>query len=194
MNYLAHLYLAGPEPDALLGSLMGDFVKGPVRGYPPAIEQALILHRRIDSFTDMHPRVKESRARISLARRRFAGIMLDVFYDHYLACNWADYSSEPLHDFTRRIYDLLRAQHARLPWRLQAIAPRMAETDWLGSYRHVEAVHLALDRMSRRLKRQNRLAGAGVELEANYAALEKDFRVFFPDVVRFALGQGAFQP
>jgi len=189
MNYLAHLYLAGPDPDALLGALMGDFVKGPVRGYPPTIERALILHRRIDTFTDAHPRVEASRARISPLRRRFAGIMLDLFYDHYLARYWDEYSADPLRVFTRRIYTLLHTNHALLPPRLQAIAPRMAETDWLASYRQVDSVHVALDRISRRLKRENRLAGAGHELEANYEALEEDFRAFFPDVVRFALEQ-----
>ena len=191
MNYLAHLYLAGPEPEALLGALMGDFVKGPLASrYPAPLARALALHRRIDSFTDAHPRVAVSRARMSAPRRRFAGIMVDLFYDHFLARNWTEYASEPLHQFTGRVYTLVQLHHARLPERLQSLAPRMAEQDWLGSYRDVGAVHEALDRISRRLKRENRLEGAGVELDANYAALETDFRVFFPDVVGFAAGLG----
>lgn len=186
MNYLAHLYLAGPEPEALLGALMGDFVKGPLANrYPTPLTLGLALHRRIDTFTDTHPRVAASRARVSAARRRFAGIMVDLFYDHFLARNWADYAAEPLHQFTRHVYGLLQLHHARLPERLQSVARRMAEQDWLASYRHITAIHEALDRISRRLKRENRLEGAGAELEANYAALEADFRAFFPDVVGF---------
>ena len=192
MNYLAHLLLAGPEPEALLGALMGDFVKGPLgEQYAPAITHALALHRKVDSFTDAHSVTAASRARVSPQRRRFAGIMVDLFYDHFLARDWAAHASEPLSAFTRRVYALLDQHEALLPERLRLIAPRMAEYDWLGSYAYVESIHAALDRMSHRLTRTNTLAGAGAELEANYAALEADFRAFFPDVVRFAQTQRA---
>jgi acyl carrier protein phosphodiesterase len=187
VNFLAHLYLADPHPLPLLGSLMGDFVKGPLGGrYPEQVTRGLALHRRIDTFTDAHPVVRVSRARISPERRRLAGIMVDMFYDHFLARDWAAYSPEPLHAFTGRVYALLSEHHAMLPERLQHIAPRMAQLDWLGSYRNVDAIHTALDRMGQRLKRGNRLLGAAEELTANYVALEADFRTFFPDVVRFA--------
>ena len=187
MNYLAHLFLAGPEPEALLGALMGDFVKGVLdERYPAAITRALSLHRRIDTFTDAHPVTATSRSRISPQRRRFAGIMVDLFYDHFLARHWDEHSREPLDAFTARVYTLLQEHDALLPDRLRSIAPRMAQADWLASYARLESIHAALDRMSLRLKRENRLAGAGAELEANYAALEADFRAFFPDLVRFA--------
>jgi acyl carrier protein phosphodiesterase len=191
MNYLAHLFLAQPQPEALLGALMGDFVKGPLAGrYPPDLARALSLHRRIDSFTDAHPRVAASRARVSPSRRRFAGIMVDLFYDHFLARDWHRYSPEPLELFSARVYRLLERHEAILPERLRQIAPRMAAFDWLGSYRAVASIHVALDRMSTRLRRENRLHGGGVELEANYAALEADFQAFFPEVMRFAGEEG----
>ena len=88
--------------------------------------------------------------------------------------------------FSERVYALLSEHHAILPERLQRIAPHMQQLDWLGSYRHVKSIHSALDRMGQRLSRENRLLGAGAELDANYAALEADFRTFFPDVVQFA--------
>src|SRR5262245_53258857 len=177
MNYLAHLLLAGPEPESLLGALMGDFVKGPLGAqYSPAITHALVLHRRVDSFTDAHPVTATSRARISRDRRRFAGIMIDLFYDHFLARDWTAHASEPLDAFTQRVYSVLQQHESLLPQRLRLIAPRMAEHDWLSSYAQIESIHIALDRMSLRLKRANHLAGAGTELEANYAALESDFR------------------
>lgn len=187
MNFLAHLYLAGPEPEALLGSLMGDFVKGPLEDrYPPGLARALAQHRRVDTFTDAHPLVRASRARVAPPRRRFAGILVDMFYDHFLARHWDDYGTEPLERFTARVYALLREQEPLLPERLRQIAPRMARHDWLGSYRRVEAVQVALDNMGERLKRGNALRGAGAELSANYAAFGQDFRAFFPEVVRFA--------
>ena len=187
MNYLAHLYLAGPEPEALLGALMGDFVKGPLgERYPPAIGRALALHRRIDTFTDAHPVTARSRARVSPGRRRFAGIMVDLFYDHFLARDWDEHAEEPLDAFTSRVYALLDRHVALLPERLRSIAPRMGQFDWLGSYARIESVHAALDRMSLRITRENTLAGAAEELEVNYSAFEVDFRAFFPDVVRFA--------
>jgi acyl carrier protein phosphodiesterase len=194
MNFLAHLYLADRRPDALLGSLMGDFVKGPLQGrFPPELTRALSQHRKVDAFTDAHPMVRVSRARMPPARRRFAGIMVDVFYDHFLALQWEDYADQPLEAFAHEVYALLRTREAILPERLRRIAPLMAQFDWLTSYRRVEAVHVALDRMGERLKRGNALLGAGSELMANYAGLEADFRAFFPELVRFAredLGSG----
>ena len=187
MNFLAHAYLAGSSDHAIVGSLMGDFVKGPLKDrYGTEITRALALHRRIDTYTDSHPVARQSRQRVSLARRRFAGILVDMFYDHFLARHWDEYSDTPLERFTARVYSALREHHALLPERLQNIAPRMAATDWLGSYRHVEAVGFALDRMGQRLKRGNALLRASEELLLQYHAFDADFRAFFPDVVRFA--------
>jgi acyl carrier protein phosphodiesterase len=187
MNYLAHLYLAPPGDDGLLGSLMGDFVKGPLTGrYPPGIAHALILHRRIDAFTDAHERVRASRGRVSPPRRRFAGIMVDLFYDHFLARHWSQYCDQDLVAFTRRVYALLAARAESLPERMREIAGRMRAHDWLASYRLVDNIHIALDRMSLRLTRENRLAGAAAELEAHYEGFEADFRAFFPELARFA--------
>ena len=186
MNFLAHLFLADPQPEALLGSLMGDFVKGPLTGrHPPVLERALAQHRAVDTFTDAHPIVRTSRARVAPPHRRFAGIVVDMYYDHYLARHWDEFADEPLAVFTARVYAVLLAEEARLPDRLRRIAPSMARRDWLGSYRYVESVHAALDRMGERLKRGNGLLGAGEALMPHYTSLEADFRAFFPQLVRF---------
>jgi acyl carrier protein phosphodiesterase len=187
VNFLAHAYLAGSSDHAIVGSLMGDFVKGPLRDrYGAEITRALALHRRIDTYTDSHHVVRQSRRRVSPARRRFAGILVDMFYDHFLARHWDEYNDMPLERFADRVYAALREHHALLPERLQAIAPRMAATDWLGSYRSVEAVGMALDRMGQRLKRGNALLRSSEELLANYDAFDADFHAFFPEVMRFA--------
>ncbi len=190
MNYLAHLYLSEPDEESWLGAIMGDFVKGPLQGrFAPGITQGIIMHRRIDTFTDAHAVVARSKARISPARRRFAGIMVDMFYDHFLARRWADLHGSPLTGFTSRIYAILGRRHAILPERLQRVAPMMASGDWLGSYAQVEAVRVALDNMGRRFNRVNTLQGSADELLEHYAALEADFLEFLPDVYGFARGR-----
>ena len=192
MNFLAHAYLARGSDRSILGGLMGDFVKGPLQGrYDVELTRALTLHRRIDSYTDAHDVVRCSRRRVSPARRRFAGILVDMFYDHFLARLWQEYSDVPLEQFTAYVYAVLREHWALLPERLQQVAARMADGDWLTSYRSVDAVAAALDRMGGRLTRGNAILRSGDELLAEYEAFEADFRLFFPDVVRFARGPHA---
>lgn len=180
MNYLAHLHLGGSQPAQLLGSLYGDFVKGPLDGrWPVDIEAAIRLHRRIDAFTDAHPLVHAAKARFPSERRRLAGVLLDVFFDHCLARDWERFSDEPLNAFTRRVYGVL-GDTPGLPERLARIAPRMAAQDWLGSYREFAVLEDVLRGMSRRLSRPALLDGSWDELQALYEPLSADFRVFYP--------------
>ncbi|MEO4047497.1 ACP phosphodiesterase [Pseudomonas sp. CAU 1711] len=191
MNYLAHLHLGGDSPAQLLGSLYGDFVKGPLAGrFAPDIEAAIRLHRRIDAFTDRHPLVERARARFPAERRRTSGILLDLFFDHCLARDWAQFADEPLAGFTARVYRLLAAQ-PELPERLASIAPRMAAQDWLGSYRDFAVLEQVLGGMSRRLSRPQLLAGAMGELERLYRPLSADFRAFYPELQAFVASAGA---
>lgn len=188
MNFLAHAFLAGPAPADRLGAILGDFVKGPLPGeLPPEVAEGVRLHRAIDSFTDAHPAFRRSRARVSPERRRYSGIMVDLFYDHFLARHWHDYHPQPLQDFTADFYALLASRSELLPSRLAALLPRMRADDWLGSYREIDSVGVALDRMAQgRLRQPNRLGGAVEELERHYATLEADFLSFFADALRFA--------
>ena len=183
MNYLAHLYLAEQSSEGLLGSLLGDFVKGRLDDrFPEVVRRGIALHRAIDSYTDAHPLHLESRNRIAGERRRYAGIIIDVCYDHFLCKNWQDYSNESLDRFAGRVYDVLREHHDDLPNRLRRMAPHMIADDWLGSYAELANVGRALDGISRRLTRSNPLAGAVIEVEVNYAAMHGDFRRFFPEL------------
>lgn len=186
MNYLAHLHLGGPQPAQLLGSLYGDFVKGPLDGrFATDVEVAIRLHRRIDAFTDRHPRVRAACARFPAERRRYAGILLDLFFDHCLARCWGDYADESLAHFSARVYRALAAEPA-LPGRLALIAPRMAEQDWLGSYREFAVLERVLGNLQRRLSRPAALDGALGELEHLYPWLLDDFRLFYPELQAFA--------
>ena len=189
MNYLAHLHLGGEQPEQLLGSLYGDFVKGRLEGrFPPQIEAAIRLHRRIDAFTDSHPLIERARARFPVERRRTAGILLDLFFDHCLARHWPDYASEPLPVFTAKVYAVLGAE-TQLPERLAVIAPRMAAQDWLGSYRDFAVLEQVLWGMRRRLSRPQLLDGAMDELALLYELLSEDFRVFYPQLQMFSSAQ-----
>lgn len=194
MNYLAHLHLGGERPAQLLGSLYGDFVKGPLEGrFPAELEAAIRLHRHIDSFTDSHPLVRQSLARFPDGRRRYAGIVLDVFFDHCLARDWSHYCDQPLQHFTRTVYRAL-ADEPALPGRLAQIAPLMAAQDWLGSYRDFETVGDALAGIARRLSRPEGLAGAMSELRGLYNALSDDFAAFYPRLQAFAQAARAGAP
>lgn len=188
MNFLAHAWLAGPDEGYRVGGLLGDFIKGPVPlSLPQAVAEGVRLHRAIDSFADEHPAFRASRARVTAGRRRVAGVMVDMFYDHFLARHWADYQpGEVLEDFTARQYALLAALGPELPARLARILPAMRADDWLASYREVAAIAAALDRMATRLTRANPLPGAGEELRRDYAGFEADFRAFIVDARQFA--------
>lgn len=185
MNYLAHLHLGGDQPAQLLGSLYGDFVKGPLAGQWPAdVEAAIRVHRRIDAFTDGHPLIHLAKTRFPQERRRMAGVLLDVFFDHCLARDWARFSDEPLEHFTQRVYGVLGCTPG-LPERLARIAPRMSAQDWLGSYLQFEVLQDVLHGMSRRLSRPALLDGAWADLERLYLPLSADFREFYPQLQSF---------
>ncbi len=188
MNYLAHLYLADPTPESLIGNLLGDFVKG--RLGPPgdddAISRGILLHRKIDAFSNVHPRACCSRNRISSARRRFAGIIIDIFFDHLLARHWNEYSNVELSVFVANVYRVLWERRAILPQRLNAMLVPMIKEDWLQGYQDLDNVALSLDRVALRLKRRNSLRGSIDEVKSNYEQLEKDFLAFFPDLIRYS--------
>ncbi len=187
MNYLGHLYLADDTAESLIGNLLGDFVKGSItKGtYPLAIAKGIELHRKVDVFTDSHEIFRASVNRISAARRRFAGIMIDIFYDHFLAKTWPRYSTVPLQNFSQNVYAILTTNHSLLPERLQRMLPYIVHEDWLSSYTHISAIHRTLNRLSKRFKRENPLVNSAEELVANYEALEADFHGFFPDLIRY---------
>jgi acyl carrier protein phosphodiesterase len=186
VNYLAHLFLADYTPESWVGAMLGDFVKGAAKNnYAPVIQRNIELHRRIDSFTDAHPIVRMSKTVVSAERRRFAGVLLDIFFDHYLAKHWQQFSQIPLHSFTTNVYAALGQHYEILPERLQRMLPFMRAEDWLGSYARLEWIELTLQRMARRLRRSDPLASGVMELHHNYAQFEANFLAFFPAVQSF---------
>jgi acyl carrier protein phosphodiesterase len=186
VNYLAHLFLSERTPESFIGNLLGDFIKGSSKYlYPDEIRKGIELHQKIDTYTDSHQIFRSSKRLISPNRRRFAGVMIDVFYDHFLAKNWLDYSEIPLLDFSGRVYQVLQDNHNILPESLQRILPEIIAQDWLTSYKEVPAIDNTLKRISARIKRTNNLADGVEELKFNYQQLESDFSAFFPDLINY---------
>lgn len=186
MNYLAHLYLAEDSPESILGNLLGDFVKGrQIENYCYEIKKGIYLHRKIDCYTDSHPIILDSKKLISSPYRRYAGVLLDVFYDHFLAKNWLDYSSVPLNQFTAKVYQILQDNEAILPDSLKKVLCHIINSNLLMSYKETQGITNALRRMSTRLKRSNNLGSGCDELIANYERFEGDFCQFFPELIKY---------
>lgn len=181
MNYLAHLFLAGDAPESLIGNLAGDFVKGPLRG-EGLYEEGIRQHRRIDAFTDTHPAVAAFRRVLIPEYGHYARIISDVFFDHFLACDFHRYSAETLEEFLSRAFGAMDGMEK--PGRLAFVYPRIPS--WILSYREVEGVAAALGGISQRLSRRPRLAPAARHLIDSRAELERRFHQFFPEVVAFA--------
>ena len=194
MNYLVHLYLSDPDPMVRIGNLMGDFVKGRLEDapYPPGIIRGLRQHRDVDSYSLTSQTVKISKNRIDPSFGYFRAILIDVFYDHFLASNWAQHADGLLEDFAEGIYLLLAEHEAILPDGLKRIAPRMIQYNWLVSYREVEVMDRALKRIGERLSRENPLAEGYGELLDNYGDLENDCAQFLNEAKKqlFALESG----
>ena len=186
MNYLAHLYLAKDSVELMIGSILGDFVKGTLKDqYPNKIKQGIELHRKIDTYTDAHAMTRACRQLYSPKRRRFAGIIVDLCYDHFLYRHWSTYADTALDSFILNAYDILKKNQSMLPERLQAMIPFMIRDDWLGSYRDLKGVEQALGRLSKRVTNGNRLPGAIDEIKVHYRQLEANFLIFFPDLISF---------
>lgn len=186
MNYLAHLYLSDSDPESLVGSLMGDFVKGKVGDeFEPSLRQGILLHRKIDSFTDAHPLIRRSKARITPEFRRYAGILVDIFFDHFLAKQWSLWSDTPLDEFASAVYGILGQRQASFPERMQRSMRYMVGNRLLQSYREIGGVHQALRGIETRLKRPSRLGDSISELEQNYRLFSSDFEQFFPLLIEY---------
>ena len=195
INFLAHLYLGGESPQAMVGALLGDFVKGPVTDeWPAPIGAGIVLHRRIDGFTDAHPEWLKSRARFAPPLRRFAGITVDVVYDHFLARHWSRYHPEPLAHFVDRAYAYIARFEHLFPPRLARVFPYLRDENWLLQYAKFDAIEVTLTRMAQRSPRLAPLALTGPAARSLYAQLEIDFTAFFPQLVMHVARSQARMP
>ncbi|WP_266156327.1 ACP phosphodiesterase [Dyella silvatica] len=187
MNYLAHTLLAGDDEWLQLGGLMGDFVRGqPDPALPPRLITGIRLHRAIDVYTDSHPEVQAARALLPPPYRRYAGILLDMWFDHCLARDFAHWSQQPLAAFSSRLRELLHRQDAWLPAELRRFRHYMDAHGLPAAYAEREEIGLALTGISQRLSRANPLASALPVLIEQALPLQAHFEAFFPTLQDFA--------
>lgn len=186
MNFLAHALLAGDAPALIVGGVIGDWIKGPLPGaLPDDLAKGVALHRAIDSFSESHPAFRRSRSRVSLARRRYAGVLVDVFYDHLLARNWAAISHRPLDEYCEAVYRLIKDRLKELPASSHTALTLMANEDWLTSYAQIEGIADVLARMSRRARQPNSLANGEHEFLADVDGFTGDFYSWLDDAREF---------
>ncbi len=169
-----------------MGNLMADFVRGSdLEHFAPAIERGIREHRAIDAFTDAHPRFLESKRLISPARRRCSGIIVDLAFDHCLCRTWDQFCEVSLEAFVDNGYEVLEAHRHELPEKMVGMLPWMIRENWLVSYREVDGLARALDRMSQRSPRLGMLHGSADEVRENVEALEEKFLAFYPELITF---------
>jgi len=188
MNFLAHLYLSGNDPKLMVGNFIGDFVKGRnlLQQFESPIASGIELHRAIDAFTDTHPVVSQSKNRLRPAYRHYAPVIVDVFYDYYLAKNWEQYHALLLPEFAQQVYAIMQQHHEILPERVQHMLPYMIKGNWLVNYSRVEGIQRALTGISRRTTHVSRMEESINELRKYHDEFEGEFQTFFPDLVAHA--------
>ncbi|KYG71174.1 ACP phosphodiesterase [Roseivirga ehrenbergii] len=183
MNYLAHLYLSGSHSKIAIGNFLGDFVKGSqYQDYEPDIAKGVLLHREIDRFTDSHEVVSQSKKRLSEKYRHYSGVIVDMFYDHFLAKNFSEFHSDDLKTFSENHFKQLLAFQNQMPSRAQHMLPYMVSNNWLLAYAEIKGIHRALLGLSRRTKFDSKMDESIQDLTRNYSMFEEEFRLFFPDI------------
>lgn len=185
MNFLAHLFLSGESTELLVGNFIGDFVKGrQFENFDAGIQKGVLLHREIDHFTDRHPTVAQSKAKLREKYRHYAGVMVDMFYDHFLARNWMAFHQMPLETYATNAYKIISTYDSILPERLRHMLFYMIRDNWLVNYREIEGISRALSGISSRTKFDSKMDQGRTELELHHDAFEKEFMGFFPDLIK----------
>jgi len=185
VNFLFHMFLSGDDPELLVGNFMGDFVKGPLGdAYPSRIRQGLMLHRRIDSFAQKDACFQASRLQLSASYGLYRGVLVDLFYDHFLATEWHVWSDRGFPDYLSWARNCIELHLSIVPQKLQGLIPVIFE-ELLPSYSSIDGIGSALTRMSRRVTRPNPLSGGEVELVSHYGELKADFASFTRNAQQF---------
>lgn len=186
MNFLAHIYLSGDNDLVKIGNFMADGIRGKdYLKFPEEIKTGILMHRQIDTFTDAHPIYRRSKHRLHSKYGHYSGVIMDILYDHFLAKNWSIYSKMPLSDYAKKFYKSLSDNETVLTQRTKHMMPYMIQNNWLLSYATISGITLILFQMDYRTKHRANMHEAVVELEMFYGDFEKEFTIFFDDLMIF---------
>ncbi len=187
MNFLAHIHLSGENKFIKIGNFMADGVRGKqYENFPPEIQKGILLHRAIDTYTDAHPLFRQSTKKLHSRYHHYAGVIVDMYYDHFLAKNWSDYHPESLALYSEKFYQSLLENHSILTSKTQYLLPYMMEYNWLVKYQSVPGLEGILSQMDRRTKNQSLMRFATEELVAHYDEFEAEFSLFYKEVQLFS--------
>ncbi|MDH3635367.1 MAG: ACP phosphodiesterase [Gammaproteobacteria bacterium] len=191
MNHFAHLVLAQPTVESTIGNLLGDFARGiDPELLPGAVRAGLNNHRAVDRFTDTHPLIREMKQGFSPDRRRFAGIALDIYFDHLLIIHWKKFEARNLEDLIASFYRHMSNGQALMPAEnMRRVTLRMIDYDWFGSYRDLDAVAEALDRVAGRIRFANQFDNAIEDLQRNHESIRDGFFEFYPQLQQYVENQ-----
>ena len=183
MNYLAHIFLSGDNDLLKVGNFLGDFVSSKdQKKFNAEIQKGIKLHHHIDHYTDTHATVKKSKIRLRPQFGHYAPVIVDMYYDHFLALNWSQYGLTGLEDFTHHFYSLTDKNKLILPEKAHHVLHFMKRDNWLYEYRTLEGIDKALTGMSRRTKFESKMEWAALELKKNFIKYQEDFNYFFPEL------------
>ncbi len=186
MNYLAHIYLSRDHELITIGNFMADHIKGnKYKNFSEDLQKGILLHRQIDSFTDTHKIVKISKRRLNDRYGLYRGVVIDIFYDHFLAKNWKNYSEIDLPTYTQNFYDSLNRNFDILPDKIKYMSKYLIRDNWLLSYAEMDGIQKVLEGMNRRTKNRSQMYLAINDLEAHYGDFETDFQQFFDELIAF---------
>ncbi len=194
MNFLAHIYLSGNEEEIIVGNFMGDYVKGrDYLNYPEKIMKGLILHRNIDYFTDCHPVTRQSKKHVDQYYRKYAGIIIDIFYDFFLIQEWDSYCSMPLNEFVSNTFEVLKKYYATFPQGIKNWFPNFIRNNWLMSYSTEDGIEAVLHRMASRTSLPDFTEFAIDILRREHKILKQEFNQFFPSIREYVHNEFGIQ-
>lgn len=186
MNYLAHVYLSGSNKHLAIGNFIADHVKGKAYlEYPESIQNGILLHRKIDYFTDKHPVFKKNVTLLFPKFRHYSRVIVDMFFDHFLAARWEHYHPDPLEEFSRKFYTMMEGYSDHLPDKTKKMLPIISKYNWFVAYRSLEGLENILFQMSQRTQFSSNMSLAIPDLQKNYSKVALEFTVFFDELKDF---------
>jgi acyl carrier protein phosphodiesterase len=176
--------LAQPTVESAVGNLLGDFARGvDAQRLSQPVRAGLDNHRAVDRFTDSHSLVQELKRGFSRKRRRFAGIALDIYFDHLLLQDWDRFEQRDQEALIADFYERMAVGESMMPAaEMRRVTRRMIDYDWFRSYRDIDAIAESLDRVAARIRFDNEFGNAIEDLQRHQDAIREVFHEFYPQL------------